>query len=194
MLTTRSISLMAAGMAAIAWLTIASPAAAGSRYPVAAQSFEAINEDAGAEADDAEAGEEAVTAAGAENQDGVRPSPCCPPEGTPCKSLSDNIDARVCFQKNGDRLWVDDLSADGYSAMMYWENLLQRPDGYWQLHRYGRCYNRLGAGNGWALCDKDFWEDSSLNALGGHGSLLYIYACEVAQGCDSSALLVFNNA
>jgi hypothetical protein len=73
------------------------------------------------------------------------------------------------------------------NAETAWENWQEDRNGHAVLERYGRCYNRLGAANGRAACDKDFYEDStSPNAAGGMGSWLTFSACEVDVGCTNS--------
>jgi hypothetical protein len=88
---------------------------------------------------------------------------------------------------------VDDTDADDNSAQLYWENWLENSSGNLVLYRYGRCYNRLGAANGWAACNKDFYEDSTYpNAADGMGSVIRFWACEVNEGCgDGQAVRNF---
>ncbi len=60
--------------------------------------------------------------------------------------------AYVCFQPYGDKIWVQDTKADGYSAVARW---------YTDYGRWGTCRNANGSGT-WAVCNKDFVENSHL--------------------------------
>ena len=85
--------------------------------------------------------------------------------------------AKACFDKATDNFWVLDSLADGHSARNAWGNWLW--DGSkWQYYRYGDCTNSLGNGH-WGVCDKDLYENSSTNALGGQGSEVDVWACVV---------------
>jgi hypothetical protein len=83
----------------------------------------------------------------------------------------------ACFERTGDKLWVDDWSGDGWSVTASWVNYLMNEAGHWVAYRQGSCVNKLGTGH-WGVCNKDFYEDgTSPNALGGAGSYLTVYAC-----------------
>lgn len=74
-----------------------------------------------------------------------------PDSGSTC---GDFLGMAVCFQPNGDKLFVKDRSADGYAAVADW----QSSDG-----RTGACVDKLGAsGTTWTVCDKDFPEKGTL--------------------------------
>lgn len=55
----------------------------------------------------------------------------------------------VCFQPYGDKIWVLDTKADGYSAVARW---------YTDYGRWGTCRNSLGSDQ-WGVCNKDMAED-----------------------------------
>lgn len=112
-----------------------------------------------------------------------------PPSGLPCKSTTG---VTVCFEANGDILWVKDTVSDGYAAIASWENYLRDTSGNWQFYRHGECDNKLSAGH-WGYCNKDFYEDTSLNEYGGHGSGLRLYPC-TSSVCSTDYLWVRNNA
>jgi hypothetical protein len=130
-------------------------------------------------------GSSAATAAAitAENQDGVSRSLSSTHKR--CQAYSGG--ANVCFQPYGDLLWVNDTQGDGNSAYIYWENWQAGSDGLVYLVRYGRCYNRLGSANGWAVCDKDFVETTTKpNDVGGEGSWIDFTPCVVGEGCGTT--------
>ncbi|GAB3960301.1 hypothetical protein [Micromonospora vulcania] len=64
----------------------------------------------------------------------------------------DHTGVTVCLKPNGDELYVRDIRADGYAAVLEW-NL--------QSGRWGSCVNNLGSGN-WGLCNKDFPESDRI--------------------------------
>ncbi|MET9023143.1 hypothetical protein ABZV93_24525 [Actinopolymorpha sp. NPDC004070] len=59
----------------------------------------------------------------------------------------------ACYKPYGDKIYVKDTKADGYSAVMRW---------YTNYGRWGTCRNPYKAGT-WVVCDKDFAEGSWLN-------------------------------
>ncbi|GAA3254328.1 hypothetical protein ACFO1B_51335 [Dactylosporangium siamense] len=61
----------------------------------------------------------------------------------------DHTGVNVCFKPYGDELYVRDLRADGYAAVLEW-NMPENG-------RRGSCVNNLGSGT-WGLCNKDFPE------------------------------------
>jgi hypothetical protein len=64
--------------------------------------------------------------------------------------------SEVCIQPYGDKIFVQDLSsADHASAVARWST---------DYGRWGTCRNSLGVGH-WAVCNKDFKEDSYLNVV-----------------------------
>ncbi|MEU5942613.1 hypothetical protein ABZ807_26360 [Micromonospora sp. NPDC047548] len=60
------------------------------------------------------------------------------------------------FQANGDKWWVLDNIKDGKSVVVVWYNYRNG-----SLIRTGECKNNHGAPS-WAVCDKDYYEDSTL--------------------------------
>ncbi|GAA4263590.1 hypothetical protein [Dactylosporangium darangshiense] len=58
----------------------------------------------------------------------------------------------ACFKPLGDLLYVRDIRADGYAAVVEWT-----ADAPVDSYRDGSCVNNLGSGN-WGVCDKDFVE------------------------------------
>jgi hypothetical protein len=104
--------------------------------------------------------------------------------------------AKACFERHGDRWWVLDTVGDGHSATASWKNWLL--DGSSSvLWRNGSCVNKLGKDH-WGVCNKEYWEDRSLNVLGSTGSSLEWQACVYDSqdgtwhGC-SDVLEVLNN-
>jgi hypothetical protein len=61
--------------------------------------------------------------------------------------------SEFCWDSNGDRIYVKDTKADGYSAVARW---------YTDYGRWGTCRNSLGAGQ-WGVCNKDFAEGYVIN-------------------------------
>jgi hypothetical protein len=55
----------------------------------------------------------------------------------------------VCFEREGDKIWVKDRSSNSQSAIAKWRFPWTAREGY--------CRNRLGAPN-WGVCNKDFDE------------------------------------
>lgn len=64
--------------------------------------------------------------------------------------------AKVCFDPNGDKIYVYDGDADSASAVSDWENYKHWNDN--SVYRYGQCVNSEGAGT-WVVCNKDFYEE-----------------------------------
>ena len=73
------------------------------------------------------------------------------PGGLRCVSTTGS---RVCFEGEGDKIWVKDTKRDHYSALAKWRVPLERREGY--------CRNRLTAGY-WGYCNKDFSEWASFH-------------------------------
>jgi hypothetical protein len=63
----------------------------------------------------------------------------------------------MCFQPDGDYLYVYDGNDDGYSTAVEWKI----PDPNSTEDRSGSCVNKLGHGN-WGVCNKDFPEDKAV--------------------------------
>ncbi|GHH80465.1 hypothetical protein GCM10018781_60900 [Kitasatospora indigofera] len=85
-----------------------------------------------------------------------------------------------CFQKYGDVLQVRTGASDANGNIrrmsVQWKNELKDKNGNWNLYRYGECFNDLGT-DLYGVCNKDFYEDSTTNKLGGKGSRLAIKHC-----------------
>lgn len=99
--------------------------------------------------------------------------------GTPPQDFSGGCvtmtGAKACFEKNGDKWWVLDTVGDGHSATASWENWLY--DGVeWVVWRSGSCVNKLGKGN-WGVCNKEYYENSTINVYGFAGSEVFWEAC-----------------
>jgi hypothetical protein len=77
--------------------------------------------------------------------DGVATGVPIPNPGGGCNDVTG---AEGCFEPDGDKFYVKDTKADGYSAVVRW---------YTDYGRWGTCRNSLGAGK-WAVCNKDFKE------------------------------------
>jgi hypothetical protein len=82
-----------------------------------------------------------------------------PPGSAVCADAK--VDVRVCYERGGDKWWVQDRKADHKSAVVEWANYRNG-----SLYRYGRCVNSHEAGS-WATCNKNYYEDSSLRGLQG---------------------------
>ncbi|MGW1958359.1 hypothetical protein ACWCPI_37370 [Streptomyces sp. NPDC001920] len=137
-----------------------------------------------AQADNSDTGRTAATTAAASEIDyAVAGSP---PSDRICTSAQGSTG---CFRKYGDQWWVLDTDSP-YAAIVNWENQLW--DGAsWRSYRNGNCENLLGEGN-WGVCNKDYYENSSLNAYGSYGSRLRWRACGVF-GCSSWTSWTLNN-
>jgi hypothetical protein len=114
--------------------------------------------------------------------------------GTPPSSVvdakwcsSDADWAHACFQRHGDVIWVDNDSGEHVKAR--WENWLRNADGTWVFYRGGEC---IATTWGWGYCNENLYEDSSHNAVGGHGSGIRLYTCYGA--CDPDYQWVRNTA
>jgi hypothetical protein len=114
--------------------------------------------------------------------------------GTPPSSVvdakwcsSDADWAHACFQRHGDTIWVDNNAGEHVKA--HWENWLRNADGTWVFYRDGDC---ISMNWGWGYCDENFYEDSSLNAVGGYGSGIRLYTCYGE--CDRNYQWVRNNS
>ena len=114
--------------------------------------------------------------------------------GTPPSSVvdakwcsSDADWAHACFQRHGDVIWVDNNS--GEHVKVRWENWLKNADGTWVFYRDGDCVSTAW---GWGYCNENFYEDTSHNAAGGHGSGIRLYTC--CGECDPNYQRVRNNS
>ncbi|WP_331763827.1 hypothetical protein OH738_40585 (plasmid) [Streptomyces hirsutus] len=117
-----------------------------------------------------------------------------PPADAACEAvrINNNKGAQGCFEKYGDRLWVKVLTSPyDRSAFAYlkWTNQLWGADhnsagscypspsscNAWQDYRQGECHT---AESGlWAICNKDFYENSTSNPAGSKGSRLAWQVC-----------------
>jgi hypothetical protein len=70
-------------------------------------------------------------------------------------------DVQVCYERGGDKWWVQDRKDDHKSAIVEWRNIHEG-----RVHRTGRCTNSHGAGT-WAYCNKDYHEGSKLEGRQG---------------------------
>jgi hypothetical protein len=113
---------------------------------------------------------------------------------TPSASVNDNCvsytGVKACFEKYGDKIWVLDTAPDGYRADGAWHNDLWNGSS-WVDYRLGTCRNTLGSGR-WGYCNKDFYEDDTLNAKGGRGSAIMLWACD--EGPCSADIWIRNDA
>lgn len=113
-----------------------------------------------------------------------------PPSGMTCVSMTG---AKACFEKYGDKWWVEDTSADGHSATASWQNWLNTSDRYYE-YRTGSCVNKLGAGH-WGVCNKDYYEDtSSRRSLMKWQACVYDSADGTWHGCSSSVASEANDS
>ncbi|MEV4628184.1 hypothetical protein AB0J90_18080 [Micromonospora sp. NPDC049523] len=77
-----------------------------------------------------------------------------------------------CFQKYGDRWWIN-LSPGWDQGTIEWSNELWGPNG-WEEYRDGTC---ISQSSGWAACNKDYYEDSTVRTGGYSGSRLTFRVC-----------------
>lgn len=89
-------------------------------------------------------------------------------------------EVRVCYERGGDKWWVQDRKADHKSAIVEWANYRNN-----SLYRTGRCVNSHEAGS-WASCNKNYYEDSTLQGYQGlwnrsAGDDVELYLSEVWQ-------------
>lgn len=110
------------------------------------------------------------------------------PSGAPSSGtcITEITGATGCFQPYGDVIYIKDTSLDGYSVYVKWQNEIRNSSGTWHSYRNGKCTSDRGKGD-WAKCDKDFYEASSTNALGGKGSRIKLTACVASIGDDECA-------
>lgn len=97
----------------------------------------------------------------------------------------------VCFEKYGDILWVTRSFYEDSRTSMRWVNQLKNSSGSWVDYRSGECINDLGEST-WGVCNKDFYESSSRNALGGYGSRIAYKACTTTS-CSALSPWVYND-
>jgi hypothetical protein len=104
-----------------------------------------------------------------------------------------NVEALACFQKYGDIWWVTQMRPNSFpirEISVQWVNELQNSRGEWVIYRQGQCYYE---GTSVARCNKNYYENSSKNALGGYGSRLAFKACVTGRGCSALSPWVYND-
>ena len=69
------------------------------------------------------------------------------------------VAVEICYQKSGDKWWVQDQDSDRASAGVYWQNIRNG-----SLYRHGHCITSLGKGN-WGSCNKNYYEGSVVNGF-----------------------------
>jgi len=95
-----------------------------------------------------------------------------------------------CFDRQGDKFYVyAGNQPDGYPRV-YWTNDLKNAAGTWVPYRTGVCYGEYYR-DSTVLCDKDFYENSTVRP-GGTGSRIRFYYWD-RYGAGSTAT-VLNNA
>lgn len=93
-------------------------------------------------------------------------------------AVGPNAMVHACFVKYGDVLGVtSDGWGEGARTSIQWSNRLKNRSGSWVLYRQGECFNDNGDLWDWSVCNKNFYESSSLNDLDGRGSQLSFKAC-----------------
>ncbi|MFI0710512.1 hypothetical protein ACH4SK_07605 [Streptomyces inhibens] len=108
------------------------------------------------------------------------------PEDAIC-GPSDFDGNRACFRKNGDQWFIYDGAADLMTPYVDWQNRLAYDNGTWQSspYRSGRCEN-LWPYDNWGVCNKDYYESSTRNKIGGHGSQVRFRLClRESSGCST---------
>lgn len=101
-------------------------------------------------------------------------------------------DGWVCFQPYGDVWMVSTSPTDSGRISVQWENRLRNASGAWVTYRTGQCINDLGRDQ-IGVCNKDYYENSSYNALGGYGSMIRYKAC-TSVACTNFLPWQYNNA
>jgi hypothetical protein len=91
--------------------------------------------------------------ASAQDYEWDKATPGDPPSGMECVGTSRS---EVCFETEGDEIWVQDEKRDGRSALAAWA-----VDG-----RFGYCRNWSGYSS-WAVCNKNFPEYTDVEFLAG---------------------------
>ncbi|MFI6289600.1 hypothetical protein ACIBCM_33515 [Streptomyces sp. NPDC051018] len=97
----------------------------------------------------------------------------------------------VCFEKNGDKLWVKSFDSLNARISMQWWNEIRTASG-WELHRHGECFNDSGQ-HALGSCNKDFYEHSTVRPDGGHGSRIRFKACRLGT-CSGVTPWINNDA
>jgi hypothetical protein len=99
---------------------------------------------------------------------------------------------KACFEKHGDKWWVEDTKSDGHSATASWYNLLGVDI---VTYRSGSCVNKLGTGK-WGVCNKDYYEMTTPNPIDSRGgsyldweACIYDSAAGTWHGCSGDALV-----
>ncbi|MEU8125477.1 hypothetical protein AB0C21_42770 [Spirillospora sp. NPDC049024] len=100
--------------------------------------------------------------------------------GTECVTYSF---AKACFQKYGDKIWLYNGGATSDDiAAVRWSNFLRTRSGSWKYYRQGHYLNSYP--RKWLDDNRDFYEDQTVNAYGGKGSGIRLYACASGKGCS----------
>ncbi|MFI5924760.1 hypothetical protein ACIA3K_02140 [Micromonospora sp. NPDC051543] len=108
-------------------------------------------------------------------------TPGSPPSDLICATHKQgNVNAKGCLRLYGDQWWS--VNVRGEDMYLVWKNTLWN-GASWVLYREGTCFNDLGAGS-WGVCNKDYYENSSVNAFGYKGSELIFQVCS-ALGCSA---------
>ena len=114
-------------------------------------------------------------------------------KGTPSSSdlsgCTTGYEVEICFAKYGDKVWVRNSSLLS-AEYGHYSNWLRDNNSNWVFWRNGDCGVDF---TGWGYCNKDFYEDSSHNALGGYGSGIRSYPCDYEFGCTSYYSWIRNN-
>jgi len=87
-----------------------------------------------------------------------------PAASDPCISITGAV---ACFTKYGDKIRVKKNAGGGGYAAAVWSNYLW--SGSWHWYRSGVCVNNHPVGT-WAVCNYNFYEDTTYHAYGNYGS------------------------
>ncbi|RJL35667.1 hypothetical protein [Bailinhaonella thermotolerans] len=99
-------------------------------------------------------------------------SSSAPPQDAHCTSVGS---VRGCFREYGDSWWLYNPSGTGRVYIKWW-NWLYSSSRTWELHRMGMCFS--DDQQGWAKCNKDYYEMGTVNKFGDEGSRLEWYVCK----------------
>lgn len=76
-----------------------------------------------------------------------------PPAGAVCAPAS--AGGNVCFEKQGDKIWVKDTKKDGNYVRASWM-------GFWEINKEHRCHDHHGSDAGWTVCNYNMPENDDL--------------------------------
>ncbi|MGI5422073.1 hypothetical protein [Actinomadura luteofluorescens] len=101
--------------------------------------------------------------------------------GTECVTYSF---ATACFRKHGDGILLyNGGNTSDDVTIVKWSNYLRTRSGAWKYYRKGHHVNPYP--HNWSGPWKhNFYEDQSVNAYGGKGSGIRLYACVGGKGCS----------